>query len=160
MREFHPFDPIVFEDSKILILGTFPSFDSFKNGFYYGYKQNQFWKLLANVFDENEPKRVDEKISFLKKYKIALWDMVKGCVRKNSLDSSLKSIEINDIENLIKRYPNIKRLCFTGRKAQMLFERNFSHLKIKRFYLPSPSPAYRKMSFDEKLKIYKSLIKF
>lgn len=157
-KEFHPFEPIIFKDSTILILGTFPSFDSFKNNFYYGHKHNQFWKLLSDIYKENPPQTIEEKIDFLKRHKIALWDMVKSCHRKTSLDSSLKSIEINDIEALLKEYPNIKRLYFTGRKSQALFEKNFSHLKIERFYLPSPSPAYRKLSYEEKLKIWKNLI--
>jgi hypoxanthine-DNA glycosylase len=158
MIEFHPFKPIIFDDSILLILGTFPSFDSLKNNFYYGHRQNQFWKLLSFVFKEDEPKTIDEKLSFLKKYKVALWDMVDSCQRENSLDSSLKKIKINDIEHILKKYPNIKAIYFTGRKAQDLFEKHFSYLDIKRYYLPSPSPAYRKINFEEKLKLWKRLI--
>lgn len=158
MIEFHPFKPIIFDDSILLVLGTFPSFDSLKNNFYYGHRQNQFWKLLSFVFKEDEPKTIDEKLSFLKKYKVALWDMVDSCQRENSLDSSLKKIKINDIEHILKKYPNIKAIYFTGRKAQDLFEKHFSYLDIKRYYLPSPSPAYRKINFEEKLKLWKRLI--
>jgi len=76
--------------------------------------------------------------------------MVKGCSRQNSLDSSLKNIQINDIEGLLKKYPNIEAIFFTGRKSQELFERNFHHLQIPRHYLLSPSPAFQKVSFEEK----------
>ncbi len=159
-RLLHPFEPIIDEESKVLILGTFPSIKSFENAFYYAHPHNQFWKLLAALFGEEEPKSIEEKIAFLRRHHIALWDMVRGCERKNSLDSSLKNIEVNDIAALLKRYPNIKALFFTGRKSQELFERYFSSLTIPRFYLFSPSPAFRKVSFEEKLKQWSILMDF
>ena len=154
---FHPFDPIIDKDSRILILGTFPSIKSFENAFYYGHPQNQFWKLLSTLFDEEEPKSIEAKIAFLKKYKIALWDMIKMCQREGSLDSNLKNIEVNDIETLLKRYPNIQAIFFTGRKAQELYKRHFSHLQIPTYYLPSPSPAFRAMSFEKKLQEWEKI---
>ena len=157
-RLSHPFAPIIDSDSKILILGTFPSTQSFKNSFYYAHPRNQFWRLLAKAFDDEEPKTIEEKRAFLKRHHIALWDIVKGCERQNSLDSSLKNVEVNDIEELLKRYPNIKAIFFTGRKAQQLFERHFNHLDILRFYLPSPSPAYMAMSFEKKAQEYKKAL--
>ncbi len=157
MRESHPFSPIIDENSKVLILGTFPSFKSLERGFYYSHPQNVFWRLLSDVFKEPQPNSVEEKISFLKRNKIALWDMVATCSRESSLDSSLSGVEPNDIEDLLKRYPNIERLFFTGRKAQSIFEKFFGHLDITRHYLPSPSPANRKISYQEKLKAYRSI---
>ena len=150
MKEYHPFKPIIFDDSEVLILGTFPSIKSFENNFYYSNLRNQFWPLLEAVFNEKS----DDKIYFLKKHKIALWDMVKGANRKNSLDSNLKNIEINDIKALLDKYPNIKIIAFTSKTAEKLFKKlNFD---FPTAYLPSPSPAYAKMSFEEKLKVYKS----
>ncbi len=150
----HPFDPIIDNDSRILILGTFPSIKSFENDFYYGHPQNQFWKLLAALFGEEVPQSIEEKIAFLRRYRIALWDMVAACERTNSLDSSLTNITPNDIAALVREYPNIRAIFFTGKKAQQLYERHFSHLPHPTYYLPSPSPAYRAMPFDEKLKRY------
>lgn len=156
----HPFDPIIDQNSKVLILGSFPSIQSFKNSFYYGHPQNQFWKILAKLFDEEEPKSIEEKKEFLRRHNIALWDMVAGCERESSLDSSLKNIEVNDIAALLQRYPNIKALFFTGKKAQNLYQRHFGHLDIPTFYLPSPSPAYRAMSLEEKVKKWSILKDF
>ena len=153
----HPFDPILFNDTEILILGTFPSIDSFENGFYYSHARNQFWSILSEITKYPINNR-DQKIWLLKQSKIGLWDMVKGCSRENSLDSSLKEIEVNDIPTLLQRYPTIRKILFTGRKAQELFEKHYSQLKIKRDYLPSPSPAYAGMSFEDKLKVYREKI--
>ncbi len=157
-RYIHPFEPIIDENSKVLILGTFPSLDSFFNNFYYAHKKNQFWKIMEELFDL-ELKRVDEKKQFLKEKKIALWDMIKSCKRKNSSDTNLKDIEVNDIKALLKKYPNIKFIAFTSKKAQSLYEKNFD-LGIPTIYLPSPSPAYASMKFSEKVKKYQILKKF
>jgi len=149
MKEYHPFEPIIFDDSEILILGTFPSIKSFENNFYYSHLRNQFWPLLEAVFGEKS----DDKIGFLKKHKIALWDMVKGASRTNSLDSNLKNIELNDIKSLLKNYPNIKIIAFTSKTAEKLFKK--LNIDFSTAYLPSPSPAYAKMNFQEKLQKYR-----
>ena len=155
----HPFDPIIDKDSKVLILGTFPSVKSFENSFYYSHPKNQFWKLLSRLFDEAEPKSIEEKIAFLHRHHIALWDMVKACERANSLDTSLKNIEVNDIAALLQKYPNIKVLFFTGRKAEALYKKHFSSLSYPNFYLPSPSPAMQRITFEEKLQKWSFLTK-
>ena len=154
----HPFEPFIDKSSKVLILGSFPSIKSFEDNFYYAHPQNQFWKLLSGVWDEKTPQTIDEKKAFLKKHHIALWDVIHSCKRKNSLDSNLKEIEPNDIETLLKNYPNIKKICFTSKTALKIYEKYFN-IDIKTFYLPSPSPAYRTISFEEKLKVYKKVLK-
>jgi len=151
----HPFNPIVFQDSKILILGSFPSIDSFNNSFYYGHKRNQFWKILSSI--TNYPiNNQDQKIWLLKRSKIALWDMVKECNRENSLDSSLEDIEVNDIASFIEKYPTINKVAFTGRLAENLYKIHFDYLDIETIYLPSPSSAYARMSLKNKIEIYSS----
>ena len=150
----HPFKPILFQDTEILILGSFPSIKSFENNFYYAHPRNQFWKILEAVTAYPVNNR-DQKIWLLKESKFGLWDMVKSCNRDNSLDSLLEDEEVNDITSLLEQHTNIKKLAFTGKKAEALFEVNFSHLNIERVYLPSPSAAYAAMNIDEKIEIYK-----
>ncbi len=149
----HPFEPIVFPDTEILILGSFPSVDSFANAFYYAHRRNQFWLILSAITGYPVNNK-DQKIWLLKTHRWGLWDMVASCSRRNSLDSSLSGIEVNDIPALLRRHPSIRTLLFTGRKAQQLFERRFGDHPIGRDYLPSPSPAYAAMGFEEKVKIY------
>ncbi len=156
-RLAHPFDPIVFPDTEILILGSFPSVDSFKKAFYYAHPRNQFWLILSEVTGYPVNNR-DQKIWLLKASRLGLWDMVAGCRRSNSLDSSLENIEVNDIPTLLQQNPSIRKLLFTGRKAQELFERHFGDLTIERDYLPSPSPAYAAKSFEEKVKEYRRVL--
>ena len=160
MKELHPFEPFVNNDSQVLILGSFPSFASKDIGFYYGHPQNQFWKILGTLFKESEPKTVQDKKEFLKRHHIALWDMVDSCIRTNSLDSSLKDIQVNDIRGLIQKYPNIQAIFTTGRKAEVLYKRFFGDISLPMYYLPSPSPANRGISFDQKVAEYRKLLDY
>jgi len=150
----HPFQPIIYKDTETLILGSFPSIKSFENNFYYAHPSNAFWKILEAVttYPVNNQ---DQKLWLLKESKFGLWDMVRECNRDNSLDSSLENEEVNDIAKFLEMYPNIKKLAFTGKKAEALFKIHFSQLEIQTVYLPSPSSAYAKMPFEEKVKIYK-----
>ena len=153
----HPFKPIIFKDTEVLILGSFPSIKSFENNFYYAHPRNQFWKILKAVTSYPVNNK-DQKIWLLKESKFGLWDMIKNCSRENSLDSSLEDEEVNDLATFLEENPSIKKLAFTGKKSQALFETHFGHLDIERVYLPSPSAAYAKMNIDEKIKIYKELL--
>jgi len=154
----HPFDAFVPDGAAVLILGSFPSIKSFEDNFYYAHPQNQFWKILAAVYDEAAPKSIEEKTTFLQKHKIALWDMVQSCERENSLDSNLKNIKVNDIEGFLKEHSTIKKVCFTGKTSQKFYDKNFSHLDIPTHYLPSSSPAYRAMKFEEKVEVYREIL--
>lgn len=150
----HPFKPIVFKDTEILILGSFPSIKSFENNFYYAHPRNQFWKILEAVTTYPVNNR-DQKIWLLKEAKLGLWDMIKNCSRDNSLDSSLEDEEVNDLPAFLEAHPSIQKLAFTGKKSQALFETHFGYLEIERVYLPSPSAAYAKMNIDKKIEIYR-----
>lgn len=150
----HPFKPIVFKNTKVLILGSFPSIQSFEKSFYYAHPRNQFWKILQSVTGYPVNNR-NQKIWLLKECRFGLWDMVRSCQRDNSLDSSLENEAVNDIATFLESHPSIEKIAFTGKKAEALFKMHFSHLDIETVYLPSPSSAYAKMRMEEKAKIYK-----
>ena len=73
--EFHTIEPIYDKNSKILILGSFPSVKSREANFFYGHPQNRFWKVLANVMNDVCPGTTEEKKAFLIKHNIAVWDV-------------------------------------------------------------------------------------
>ena len=153
----HPFEPIVFKDTRTLILGSFPSIKSVENNFYYAHPRNQFWKILSTVTGYPVNNR-DQKIWLLKEAKLGLWDMIGSCSRENSLDSSLEDEVVNDIPALLEQYPSIEQIAFTGRKAEALYMLHFAYLEIETVYLPSPSAAYAKMTFEQKVKAYETVI--
>ena len=160
----HPFEPIINKESEILILGTFPSIKSFENDFYYGHPKNQFWKILSIIFNENEPKTIKEKIYFLKKHKIALWDAICECTREkgNSRDDNLKNIKPCPLEDLLKKYPNIKKVAVTSRLAENVIKKYFKNSPFSILhspvYLPSPSPLNARINLNEKAKKWKKLL--
>ena len=150
----HPFDPIVFRDTKVLILGSFPSIQSFEKSFYYAHPRNQFWKILSELTGYPATSK-DQRIWLLKEMKLGLWDMIRSCKRENSLDSSLEDEEVNDIAAFLDEHPGIVKIAFTGRKSQQLYLLHFDYLGMETVYLPSPSAAYAKMKFLDKVKIYR-----
>ena len=59
----HSIAPVYDENSKVLILGSFPSVKSRENQFFYGHPQNRFWRVISGVFEEETPKEIEEKKS-------------------------------------------------------------------------------------------------
>lgn len=153
----HPFPPVIYKDTKILILGSFPSIQSFEKNFYYAHPRNQFWKILESVTSYPVNNR-DQKLWLLKACKLGLWDMIKTCSRDNSLDSSLENEEVNDIAAFLEEHPSIQKVAFTGKKSEALFKTHFDYLDIETVYLPSPSAAYAKMKIEEKIAVYKKAL--
>ncbi len=151
----HPFDAIIDSNSKILVLGSFPSIKSFEDNFYYAHPRNQFWPILEQLFDvslENNSERRD----FALQHGIALWDTYASLVREegNSSDANLTDLKPNDFEAFFTQYPKINHIFFTGRKAEQGYKKYFKHLTIPTTLLPSTSPAHAAMSFEEKLARY------
>lgn len=102
MKEYHLIEPIYDQNSKILILGSFPSVKSRQANFFYHHPQNRFWKVLANIFNDDLPITIEQKKIFLNKYKIALWDVIASCEIIGSSDSSITNVEVNDLKQIIE----------------------------------------------------------
>ena len=93
----HTFSPVYNEESRILILGSFPSVKSRENQFYYGHPQNRFWKLIAEIFNEPVPQTIEKKKDLLLTHQIAVWDVIDSCDIVGSSDSSIKNVVPNDM---------------------------------------------------------------
>ena len=139
--QVHPFDPIYDEDSRILILGTFPSVKSREVQFYYGHPRNRFWKTLAAVLQDEIPQTVEEKILFLKTHHIALWDTCAACDIDGSADATIRRTVPNDIRPILKT-ADIRAIFCGGKTAGRLYETHIYPLTgIEAIVLPSTSPA-------------------
>ena len=154
----HPFDAIVNEHSKVLILGSFPSLKSFEDNFYYAHPRNLFWPILESIF-QVELHSNSERRAFALEQGIALWDTYGSLVREegNSSDSNLKELTPNDFHAFFKKYPNIKHIFFTGRKAEQGYKKYFGVISIPTTLLPSTSPAYAAMKREEKARHYQAI---
>ena len=144
----HSFEPVYDKDSEILILGTLPSVKSRENNFYYGHKQNRFWKVLATLLKEPVPATIEEKKAMLLAHRIALWDVIQSCDIKGSSDSSIKNVQPTDIGMILEK-TNVTQIYANGNKAGQLYKRyQFPVTGIEATVLPSTSPANAAWSFD------------
>lgn len=125
----------------ILILGSFPSVKSRESNFFYGHKQNRFWKILAHLFQEEEPMTVDEKKKFLLRNKVAIWDVIAECDIIGSSDSSIKNVVPTNLNEIIEK-SQIAKIFTNGKLAGKLYQKyQEQETKIKANELPSSSPA-------------------
>lgn len=139
------FSPIINHQSKILILGSMPGVKSLEKQQYYAHPQNRFWKLIGLLCNYNNLSDLeyDNKLNILLNNKLALWDVIKSCERKGSMDSDILNESPNNFDLLLKKYPNIEKICFNGNKAYTSFKKYFPEflLNYNYFVLPSTSPA-------------------
>ena len=144
----HPFPPLYDKNSKILILGSFPSVKSREQNFFYGHPQNRFWKVTSSIFGCRLPVSIEEKKSFLHENHIALWDVIASCDITGSSDSSIKNVTANDLGELLKA-ANIERIFVNGKTAEKYYNK-YTKEKINRkaICLPSTSPANAAWSID------------
>lgn len=148
----HTFEPVYNGESRILILGTFPSVKSRENHFYYGHPQNRFWKVLSGLCMAPIPGTIEEKKTFLLQNHIAIWDVIAECDIVGSSDSSIKNAVPCDLNRILSRAP-IKKIFANGGKAYELYQRySYSVLKREIIKLPSTSPANAAYQMDRLLK--------
>ena len=103
----HTFGPVYDSQSRILILGSFPSVKSREINFYYGHRNNRFWKILGMLFNEE----IEDKKSFLLKHHIALFDVIESCDIIGSSDASIQNVKPNDL-SIILNNSNVEFLSF------------------------------------------------
>lgn len=155
----HPINPIYDKDSKILILGSFPSVKSREAGFFYGHPQNRFWKVTAAVCGVETPTTIEEKKAFLLEHHIAVWDVIHSCDIMGSSDSSIKNVVANDL-NIILKTADIRQIYVNGKKAEELYKK-YIYPKIQRgaICLPSTSPANATWSVERLTEAWKCIKK-
>ncbi|MBP1749389.1 MAG: DNA-deoxyinosine glycosylase [Deltaproteobacteria bacterium] len=156
--KMHGFPPVVGQGPRVLILGSFPSGESRRRREYYGHPRNQFWRIMHDLFGAGLNRDYAERTKVLMHHGISLWDSVKTCSRKTSADSRIRDAEYNDIEGFLKAHPGIRAIFFDGRTAASLFERarrGKPDLHVARIGLPSTSPAYAAMNYEDKLEKWK-----
>lgn len=147
----HMFPPVFDKDSKVLILGTFPSVKSREQQFFYGHPQNRFWKIIAAVTGEKVPEEIAEKKELLLKHRIAIWDVIESCDITGSSDNSIKNVIPADL-SVILDYCRIEKIYANGAKAYQLYQKyTFPITKREIIQLPSSSPANAAYSMERLL---------
>lgn len=142
------FCPVVFPDSRVLILGSFPSVLSRAEGFYYGNPRNRFWATVSGFFGERTPLSVAEKQAFLRRRRIALWDIVLSCEIAGSSDASIRAADVADVPALV-RGSAVEAVMCNGKTAHRILTEHYPALSVPVVCLPSTSPANPRFREDE-----------
>ena len=144
----HPFGPLFCENSRVLILGSFPSVKSREQNFFYGHPQNRFWKTVAAIFDYPVPQSIEDKKKLILCNGLALWDSIASCEITGSSDASIRNARANDISIILDNC-SIEKICCNGRKSHELY-RKYIEAETGReaVCLPSTSPANAQWSLD------------
>jgi double-stranded uracil-DNA glycosylase len=170
MRETKPpsvcgFPPIAAADARVLVLGTMPSIASLAKRQYYGHPQNAFWPIMGRLFGAGPELPYDERKRVLCAQGVAVWDVLRKCLREGSLDSAIEvdSEAPNDFPSFLHSHPGIQCIFFNGQKAESAFRRHALPLvaKLDRPFsfarLPSTSPAHAGRSFAQKLAAWRAV---
>ncbi|RSX58150.1 DNA-deoxyinosine glycosylase [Bifidobacterium samirii] len=156
----HGFGPVWDGESRILVLGSMPSPKSRDVAFYYMHPRNRFWPLMAAIFEDDPGETPQSRCAFALRHHVALWDVVASCDIVGASDASIRNVEANDPEPLLRHAP-IVRIVTTGAKAAQLYRRLIeprlteAGITVPMTQLPSTSPANAAMSFDRLLDAYR-----
>lgn len=144
----HNIPPVYNENSRILILGSFPSVKSREGQFFYHHPQNRFWKVLAGVLGCETPGSIKEKREMLLTHGVAVWDVIASCEITGSSDSSIKNAVPNDVGQILE-VADIQAVFCNGQTAYRLY-RKYLEPRMGRpaTILPSTSPANAAWSLD------------
>jgi double-stranded uracil-DNA glycosylase len=153
------FPPIADTAARVLVLGTLPGRKSLEMGEYYAQKYNSFWRIMGELFGAHPDLPYAERLARLRTRGVAVWDVLAAGEREGSLDSAIvaASIVVNDFNGFFARHPRIGLICFNGNTAASLFRRKVmpslepQWAAIEQQSLPSTSPAYAGMRFEQKL---------
>ncbi|MBQ8404793.1 MAG: DNA-deoxyinosine glycosylase [Clostridia bacterium] len=155
----HPFPPLYNENSRVLILGSFPSVKSREEMFFYGHPQNRFWRVLAAVLGCDVPQNIAEKREMLLSHGIALWDVLASCEIEGSADSTIKNAVPNDLSPIFAA-AKIEKVFVNGKTAEKYYNKYLKeNLGREAVCLPSTSPANAAWSAERLAQAW-SVIKF
>lgn len=153
--------PLVSENTRLLILGSFPSVASLAQQQYYAHPQNQFWRILQAIFPSS-PRGIsaasyEERSAWLLAQGLGIWDVYASCERTGSLDTAIRQPQVNDFSGLRLRCPQLQLIAHNGGES-------FRHAKYTATLglpvrkLPSTSPANASWSFDRKLAAWREAV--
>ena len=152
------FPPVIDSQTEILFLGSFPGEASLQAQQYYAHPRNQFWRLIsALIVEDLVVLPYAERVVRLQVHRIGLWDVIAACAREGSLDSAIRNEQHNDFKLLKQQCPVLRRIGFngktSGKQAALFAEAGFETL-----VLPSSSPAYAVMTFEQKLAVWRGIM--
>jgi len=143
----------------VLILGTLPGPVSLEKRQYYAQSRNAFWPIMGELFGAHRDLAYRKRLQALKKGRVALWDVCHSAYREGALDAAIVpgSIVPNELASFLRSHTAIRLICFNGQTAGKLYRQLVlpglpeALRDIPCETLPSTSPAYAAMRFEQKL---------
>jgi len=161
-RRLHGLSPLVGPDTRLLILGSFPSVASLQSQQYYAHPQNHFWKILQALWPQHPlpgPDEYERRCAWLLARSLGVWDVYASCERSGSLDTAIRNAEVNDFAALKAQCPQLQLIVHNGGESYKHAKLVRSSLGVDHFpliKLPSTSPANASWSFERKLSAWRA----
>ena len=154
----HPFPPLYDADSRVLILGSFPSVKSREQQFFYGHPQNRFWRVLPALFGESVPTTIEEKKALVLRNRLALWDTIASCEITGSSDASITNVVANDLRPILDAADIRAIFCNGGTSYKWYNKLLRDRLGREAALLPSTSPANAQWTLERLTEAWKCAI--
>ena len=153
--------PLLWRDTRLLILGSFPGATSLARQQYYAHPQNRFWPILQALWPASPlPTGLDSyqnRSEWLLARGLGLWDVYASCTRQGSLDSAIRDAAVNDFRALSAACPRLAVIAHNGAQS-FRHARHTALLGLPVYRLPSTSAANASWSFARTLQAWREVV--
>lgn len=150
--------PVIGPQTRLIVLGSFPSVASLAAQQYYAHPRNHFWPLLSALWGVDlRALPYTQRLEVVRERGLGIWDVYAGCRREGSLDSAIQDAALNDLAGLLKRAPLLQAIAHNGGESARSM-RHTRELGLPVHRLPSTSPANASWSFERKLAAWREVL--
>lgn len=157
----HGLPPLVSNQTRMLVLGSFPSVTSLARQQYYAHPQNAFWRILQAIWPSSpygtSADSYQKRIEWMLDKGLGLWDVYASCEREGSLDSAIRTPKVNDLPDLMRCCPQLRVIAHNGGES-FRHARHTRTLGLPVYRLPSTSPANASWTFERKLAAWREVV--
>jgi hypoxanthine-DNA glycosylase len=149
--------PLIDDNTRLIVLGSFPGAASLLAQQYYGHPRNHFWPILSALWDVDlKSAPYERRLEAARAHGLGLWDVYASCERQGSLDSAIENAALNDLASLRQRAPTLQAIAHNGGESARAM-RHTRALGLPVHRLPSSSPANASWSFERKLAAWRAV---
>lgn len=160
--------PVVPPQARLLVLGSMPGVASLQAQRYYAHPRNLFWPMVERFLGIAATQPYEERLAALQQHGVALWDVLKHCERKGSLDGAIvRASEVpNAIPKLIATQPALRAIVLNGQRAAISFRRHLQtqclqmRPALRIHALPSTSPANQSIPLQDRQQAWSVLLDY
>ena len=149
--------PVIEQNTRLVVLGSFPGVASLAAQQYYGHPRNHFWPILSALWGRDlVAMPYAERLAEVRARGLGIWDVYAACLREGSLDTSIREAQLNDLASLKRLAPALEAVAHNGGESARAM-RHTRELGVAVHRLPSTSPANASWSFDRKLTAWREV---